>query len=255
MLNAFDLSGKVAIITGGNGGLGLGIAKGLAKAGSAVAIAGRNQDKLDSASAELKAIGAQVLTVQADVSIEDDVNRMVKETVEHFGRVDILVNNAGISWGVKTEEMSLELWDKFMAVDLTSVFLCSKACYPEMVKAGGGKIINISSFITKKGFGKLAHYAAAKGGMDHMSQSLAEGWGKDNIQVNVIVCGLFDTDMNPCSVPEPAPILTYMIEKTPAKRAGLPADLEGLSIFLASKSSDFVTGALIVIDGGFSLAI
>lgn len=255
MLDMFDLSGKVAIITGGNGGLGLGIAKGLAKAGASVAITGRNQDKLEAASAELNTMGAKVLAVQADVSVEDDVNRMVQETVDHFGRVDILVNNAGISWGVKPEEMSLELWNKFMDVDLTSVFLCSKACYPEMVKAGGGKIINISSFITKKGFGKLAHYAAAKGGMDHMSQSLAQGWGKDNIQTNVIICGLFDTDMNPCSVPEPAPLLTYMINKTPAKRAGLPADLEGLSIFLASKASDFVTGSLIVVDGGFSLTI
>lgn len=255
MLDMFDLNGRVAIITGGNGGLGLGIARGLAKAGAKVAIVGRKREKLDSAETELRAEGFDVLSVVADVSREDDVKRMVAQTVDHFGRLDILVNNAGISWGVKPEEMSLELWQQFIDIDLTSVFLCSKACYPEMVKSGGGKIINISSFITKKGFGKLAHYAAAKGGMDHMSQSLAQGWGKDNIQVNVIICGLFDTDMNPCSVPEPAPILSYMINKTPAKRAGVPKDLEGLAIFLASKASDFVTGSLIVADGGYSLTI
>ena len=189
MLDLFDLNGKVAVITGGNGGLGLGIAKGLAKAGAAVAIVGRNAEKLNTATAELEAMGARVLPVQADVSVEEDVERMVRETVAGLGRIDILFNNAAISWAVKPEEMSLELWNKFMAVDLTSVFLCAKACYPEMKKAGGGKIINVGSAITKKGFGKLVHYAAAKGGMDHMTQSLARAWGPDNIQVNALLPG------------------------------------------------------------------
>jgi len=252
----FDLTGKVAVITGGNGGLGLGIAKGLAKAGAAVAIVGRKADKLAAAAAELNAMGAKVLPVQADVSIEADVNRMVQETVAGLGRIDILFNNAAISWGVKPEEMSLELWNQFLAVDLTSVFLCAKACYPEMKKAGGGKIINVGSAITKKGFGKLVHYAAAKGGMDHMTQSLARAWGPDNIQVNALLPGLVHTEMMPCEGPDRrGPIIDYIVKKSSVGRYGMPADFEGISILLSSPASDFITGAIIVADGGLSLAV
>ena len=255
-MNTFDLTGKVAIITGGNGGLGLGMAKGLAKVGAKVAIVGRKQEKLDKAEAELKAAGYEVLAVQADVSSEDDVNRMVAETVERFGRVDILVNNAAISWGVTTSEMSLETWNTFIKINLTSCFLCCKAVHPEMVKVGGGKIINVSSIITKLGFGKLVHYAAAKGGMDHMSQSLARGWGKDNIQVNVILPGLVDTEMMPCTGPDKiGGIVDYAIKKSACNRFGVPADFEGLTQLLASPASNFITGAIIVADGGLSLAM
>ena len=176
MLELFDLSGKVAVITGGNGGFGLGIAKGLAKAGTAVAIVGRKADKLAIATAELEGCGAQVLALQADVSLEEDVTRVVRETVARYGRLDILVNNAAISHGVLPQDMTLEVWNDFIAVNLTSAFLYAKAVYPEMVKVGGGKIINISSVITQMGHPKLAHYAAAKGGMDHMTQSLACAW-------------------------------------------------------------------------------
>ncbi|MGB5148360.1 MAG: SDR family NAD(P)-dependent oxidoreductase, partial [Porticoccaceae bacterium] len=125
-MKLFDLTGKVAIVTGGNGGLGLGIAKGLASEGCAVALVGRNQTKIDAAVAEMTELGYKALGVQADVSKEDDVNRMVKETAEHFGRVDILVNNAAISWGVAPEKLTLEQWNEFIAIDLTSCFLCSK---------------------------------------------------------------------------------------------------------------------------------
>ena len=254
--NIFDLTGKVAIITGGNGGLGLGIAKGLARVGAKVAIVGRKQEKLDKAEAELKAEGYEVLPIQADVSSEDDVNRMVAETVARFGRIDILVNNAAISWGVPTEELPLETWNTFIKINLTSCFLCCKAVYPEMVKVGGGKIINISSIITQIGFGKLTHYAAAKGGMDHMSQSLARGCGKENIQVNVICPGLVDTEMMPCTGPNKmGSFVDHAIDKSACKRFGVPADFEGLTQLLASPASDFITGAIIVADGGVSLAM
>lgn len=251
----FDLTGKVAIITGGNGGLGLGIAKGLAKEGCAVALVGRNQDKIDNAVAEMAALGAKAIGVQADVSVEADVNRMVKETVEQLGRVDILFNNAAISWGLRPEKMTIEEWDNFIAVDLTSCFLCSKACYPEMVKAGGGKIVNIGSAITKKGMGKLVHYAAAKGGMDHMTQSLAMAWGKDNIQVNAVLPGLVDTEMMPCEGPGKAGPVNYIVKKTPVGRYGVPEDFEGISVLLASEASSFITGSIIVVDGGMMLGI
>lgn len=255
-LDMFDLSGKVAVVTGGNGGLGLGIAKGLGKAGAKVAVVGRKQDKLDRAAAELAAMDIEALAVQADVSKEDEVAHMVAATVARFGRIDILVNNAAISYGVRPEEMTLEVWNNFIAINLTSCFLCCKAVYPEMKKAGGGKIINISSIITQIGHPKLVHYSAAKGGMDHMTQSLARAWGPDNIQVNVVLPGLVDSEMMPCSGPNHrGRIIDYAIEKSACKRHGVPADFEGLSVLLASKASDFITGAVIVADGGLSLAI
>jgi len=255
-VKCFDLTGKVAIITGGNGGLGLGIAKGLASEGCAVALVGRNQDKIDKAVAEMEAIGAKAIGVQADVSKEDDVNRMVAETVEQLGRVDILFNNAAISWGIPPEKMTIEEWDQFIAIDLTSCFLCAKACYPEMIKSGGGKIINVGSAITQKGFGKLVHYAAAKGGMDHMTQSLALAWGKDNIQVNAILPGLVHTEMMPCfGENKIGPLVDYITKKTPVGRYGMPDDFEGLSIVLSSEASKFITGSIIVADGGMTLGI
>jgi 2-dehydro-3-deoxy-D-gluconate 5-dehydrogenase len=254
-MNIFDLSGKVAIITGGNGGLGLGIAQGLASVGAAVAIVGRNQSKITRAVKLLEDSGAQVLGVQADVSKEDDVNRLVAETMKRFGRVDILFNNAAISWGIKTEEMTFDEWNNFIAINLSSCFLTCKACYPEMLKVGGGKIINIGSVITKMGFGRLTHYAAAKGGMDHMTQSLAQGWGRNNIQVNAIVPGLVHTEMVPCFGPNKTPAVDYIIGRTPVGRHGMPEDFHGISILLASGASDFITGSIMVVDGGWSLSI
>lgn len=255
-MKCFDLTGKVAIITGGNGGLGLGIAKGLASEGCAVALVGRNQEKIDKAVAEMEALGAKAIGVQADVSKEADVNRMVAETVEQLGRVDILFNNAAISWGVAPEKLTIEDWDQFIAIDLTSCFLCSKAVYPEMVKVGGGKIINIGSAITQKAMGKLVHYAAAKGGMDHMTQSLALAWGKDNIQVNAILPGLVHTEMMPCfGENKIGPVVDYITKKTPVGRYGMPDDFEGLSLVLSSEASKFITGSIIVADGGMTLGI
>ena len=256
-MDFFDLSGKVAIITGGNGGLGLGIAKGLASEGCAVALVGRNQEKIDKAVAEMEALGAKAIGVQCDVSNEDDINRMVKETVDQLGRIDILFNNAAISWGIPPEKMTREEWDKFIAIDLTSCWMCAKACYPEMVKAGGGKIINVGSAVTQnKGFGKLVHYAAAKGGMDHMTQSLACAWGKDNIQVNALLPGLVHTEMMPCFGPDKiGPLVDYAVKKAPVGRYGMPDDFEGISILLSSEASSFITGSIIVADGGLTVAI
>ncbi|HAD10201.1 MAG TPA: 2-deoxy-D-gluconate 3-dehydrogenase, partial [Porticoccaceae bacterium] len=159
---------KVAIIAGGNGGLGLGIARGLAIAGAKIAVVGRNQEKIDRAVKTLEDQGADALGIACDVGDEASVNNMVATTAEHFGRIDILFNNAAISWGIHTEKMTLDEWNNFLTNNLTSTFLTCRACFPHMVEAGGGKIINVGSVITKLGFGKLSHYAAAKGGMDHM---------------------------------------------------------------------------------------
>ncbi len=252
----FDLTGKVAIITGGNGGLGLGIAKGLVQEGCAVALVGRNEDKIGQAVAEIESMNGQAIGVQADVSSEEDVSRMVRETAEKLGRVDILFNNAAISWGVHPDKMTLEEWNNFIAIDLTSCFLCCKAVYPEMIKAGGGKIINVGSAITaNKGFGKLVHYAAAKGGMDHMTQSLAQAWGKDNIQVNTLLPGLVHTEMMPCFGPKKVRPVDYIVKRTPVGRYAMPDDFEGISVLLASRASDFITGSIIVADGGMTLVL
>ncbi len=255
-MDFFDLSGRVAIITGGNGGLGLGIAKGLAREGCAVALVGRKQEKIDRAVKEMTDEGFQAIGVQADVSREEDVNRMVRETVEQLGRVDILFNNAAISWGIHPDKMTLDEWNNFIAIDLTSCFLCCKAVYPEMVKAGGGKIVNVGSAITNnKGFGKLVHYAAAKGGMDHMTQSLAQAWGKDNIQVNALLPGLVHSEMMPCFGPNKIRPVDYIVKRSPVGRFAMPEDFEGVSVLLASRASDFITGSIIVADGGMTLAL
>lgn len=255
-MSRFDLTGKVAVITGGNGGLGLGIAKGLVMAGAKVALVGRKQEKIDRAVGEIEAMGGEALGVSCDVGSEAEVNDMVAATADHFGRIDILFNNAAISWGIKTEEMTLNEWNNFITNNLTSTFLTCKACFPHMVKAGGGKIINVGSVITKLGFGKLSHYAAAKGGMDHMTQSLAQGWGKHNIHVNAVLPGLVDTEMMPCSGPNAMTrAVQFVSKKSPVGRYGVPEDFYGLSVLLASSASDFITGSIIVADGGLSLAI
>ena len=152
--------------------------------------------------------------------------------------------------------MTLDEWNMFIAINLTSVFLCSQAVYPEMLKVGGGKIINIGSIITQQmGHAKLIAYAAAKGGMDHMTQSLAVAWGPDNIQVNCVIPGLVDSEMMPCSGPnKQSKIIDHVVEKSPVRRYGVPDDFQGISVLLASPASSFITGALIVADGGLSIA-
>ncbi len=255
MNSKFDLTGKVAIITGGNGGLGLGIASGLAEAGAKVAIIGRNQEKIDRAVSTLEAEGAVAFGVQCDVSKEDDVNAMVETVAKHYGKIDILFNNAAISWGIPAESMTIEEWNQFIAINLTSCFLTCRAVFPHMVEAGGGKIVNVGSIITKIGFGKLVHYAAAKGGMDHMTQSLAQGWGKHNIQVNALLPGLVNTEMMPCEGENKIGLVDFAVQKTATGTYGQPEDFKGMSVLLSSAASDFVTGSIIVMDGGLSLSI
>ncbi|MEZ0123506.1 MAG: SDR family NAD(P)-dependent oxidoreductase [Candidatus Reddybacter sp.] len=255
MNSKFDLTGKVAIITGGNGGLGLGIARGLAEAGAKVAVVGRNPDKIDNAVKVLEADGATAYGVQCDVSKEDDVNNMVAAVAEHYGRIDILFNNAAISWGIPAETMTLDEWNTFISINLTSCFLTCRAVFPHMVEAGGGKIINVGSIITKLGFGKLVHYAAAKGGMDHMTQSLAQGWGKHGITVNALLPGLVNTEMMPCEGENKVPLVDFAVSKTATGTYGQPEDFHGMAVLLSSSASDFITGSIIVMDGGLSLAI
>ena len=249
----FDLSGKVALVTGGNGGIGKGIALGLARAGANIAVAARNQDKSARAVAELEALGIQAISIRCDVTDGDDVNAAVAACVERFGGLDIVVNNSGINVRKLPHELDLEEWQTVIDVNLTGVFLMSKAAYPEMVKRGGGKVINIGSMMSIFAHETLAPYAASKGGVVQFTKACASAWAKENIQVNTIMPGWIATDMTETlriNVPERYETIRA---RTPAQRWGRPDELAGTAVFLATSASDFVTGTAIPVDGGYSI--
>jgi 2-deoxy-D-gluconate 3-dehydrogenase len=251
-MELFSLSGRVALVTGGNGGIGLGIARGLAAAGARLVIAGRNAAKNRAALDALSAEGATAIAVEADVTQEADCLALVARTVERFGRLDILVNNAGTTIRKPPETFTLAEWNGLLAANLTSAFLCSNAAYPEMVRAGGGKIIAIGSMMSLFGAPFAAAYGATKGGIVQMTRSLATAWAKDNIQANSILPGWIDTDLTVGARQQVDGLHEKVLAGTPAGRWGVPADLAGTAVFLASPASDFVTGTAIPVDGGFS---
>ena len=248
-MNPFDLTGKIALVTGGNGGIGLGIAQGLAQAGAQVAIAGRNAQKNAAAA---KALGGKALALVADVNETAQVTRMVADTLKHFGGLDILVANAGINIRKSPEDYAAEEWHQIVDTNLTSVFQCCQAAYPEMKRRGAGKIVTIGSMTSIFGFDKGPVYAATKGAVVQLTKSLAAAWAKDNIQVNSILPGFIDTDLTRNlrrSFPEAH---DRVVARTPARRWGEPADLAGTAVFFCSRASDFVTGTALPVDGGFS---
>jgi 2-deoxy-D-gluconate 3-dehydrogenase len=250
---AFDLGGKVAIVTGGNGGIGLGMARGLAESGAAVAIVGRNEAKSDAAAAGLRQNGAKAISVVADVTDTSSVAAMVARTVKEFGRVDILVNNAGITVRKPPHLLDLAEWDSVIKTNLTSAFLCSQAAYPAMKAAGGGKIINIGSMMSIFGASFAPAYAASKGGIVQFTRSCAVAWAADNIQVNAVLPGWIDTDLTKRARQEIDGLHDKVLARTPAARWGAIADFAGIAVFLSSPASDFVTGTAIPVDGGFSV--
>jgi 2-deoxy-D-gluconate 3-dehydrogenase len=249
----FDLTGRVAIVTGGNGGIGLGMARGLAEAGAAVAIVGRNATKSDAAVAELTQHGAKAISVITDVTDKAAVAAMVEHTAREFGRIDILVNNAGINVRKPPHALSLEEWDSVIKTNLTSAFLCSQAVHPAMKAAGGGKIINIGSMMSIFGASFAPAYAASKGGIVQFTRSCAVAWAADNIQANAILPGWIDTDLTKRARAEIDGLHDKVLTRTPAARWGAIDDFAGIAVFLASSASDFVTGTAIPVDGGFSV--
>ena len=249
----FDLTGKVAIVTGGNGGLGLGMALGLAGAGANIVVAARDQAKTSRALAEIKALGVEVLGIEVDVSQEAEISHMVTQTVETLGRVDILVNNAGISVRSQPQELSADDWDRVVDVNLKSVFLASKEVHPHMKEQGGGKIINIGSMFSLFGSDWVSPYSASKGGVVQLTKSLAVAWAADNIQVNAILPGWFMTGLTE-SIPQRDPARYELInQRIPAERWGDPEELQGPVVFLAGSASNYVTGAVLTVDGGYSV--
>ena len=248
----FDLHGKVAIVTGGNGGIGLGMARGLAGAGARVVVAARDEDKSSTAVRELRAIGSDALSLEVDVCDEVSVEQMVARTVERCGRLDILINNAGINIRKPAQELALDEWRSVIDTNLTSTFLCSRSAYPQLRLAGGGKIINIGSMTSLFGASFAPAYGASKGGVVQLTKSLAAAWAADNIQVNAVLPGWIDTSLTRDARQQVAGLHDRVVARTPAGRWGVADDLAGVAIFLASAASDFVTGAAIAVDGGYS---
>jgi len=256
MENMFSLKGRVAIVTGGNGGIGKGIVRGFAGMGADIVIAARNEQKTADAEREIKeAFGVRVLSLKIDVADEEQIKGMVDQTIDKFGRIDILVNNAGINIRKMPQDYRISEWDEVLNVNLRSVFLCSQAVYPAMKKAGGGKIINIGSMTSIFGGAKLAPYGTSKGGVVQMMRSLAAAWAKDNIQVNAILPGWIETDLTKQARIDLAGLDENVKSRTPVGRWGDPRDLAGAAVFLASPASDFVTGVALPVDGGFSISI
>ncbi len=251
-MKLFDLSGKVAIVTGGNSGIGLGMAEGLAEAGATVVLAARNEAKSRAAVDKLASTGARALAVSCDVTDNESVAAMVETVLDHYGRLDILVNNAGTSVRKRPEDLGLDAWRHVIGTNLESAFICSTACYPAMKRGGGGKILNNGSMLSLFGVPWAAAYASAKGGLVQLTKSLATAWAEDNIQVNCFLPGWIDTPMTVKGRAENTGIYDKVMVRTPAKRWGTPDDFRGVAVFLASPASDFITGAVIPVDGGFS---
>ncbi|MBV9555879.1 MAG: glucose 1-dehydrogenase [Pseudolabrys sp.] len=249
----FDLKGRVAFVTGGNGGIGLGMAKGLASAGAAVAVGGRNKTKAEKALSELKAVGAKAEFVELEVLDDGSCRRAVDKVAADFGRLDILVNNAGTNIRKQPEALPITDWHTVIDTNLSSAFTCSQAAYPHMIKNGGGKIINIGSMMSIFGAPYSVAYAASKGGIVQMSRAMATAWAKDNIQVNSLLPGWIDTELTQAARREVDGLHDRVLARTPARRWGEPKDFAGIAVFLASPASDFVTGTAIPIDGGYSI--
>lgn len=249
----FDLAGRVAIVTGGNGGIGLGMATGLAKAGAAIVIAARDQKKSAGAAEGLQKLGARVATVEVDVQKPDSVKHMVQATLDRFQRVDILVANAGINLRKAPQDYSPEEWQSVLDVNLNGPFFCAQAVYPAMKAQGGGKIITIGSMTSIFGVPFAPAYSATKGGVVQLTRSLATAWAPDNIQVNCVLPGWIDTDLTRQARKQVQGLHDRIVARTPAGRWGEPADFAGIAVFLSSHASDFVTGTAIPVDGGYSV--
>ena len=248
-MSMFDLTGRVAVVTGGNGGIGLGMAKGLAAAGAAVVLAARNAEKAEAAVAEL---GGKSVFIALDVADEASCREMIARVAEQSGRLDVLVNNAGTSIRKPPQNYTAAEWHAVLETNLTGAFLCSQAAHPIMKGSGGGKMINIGSMFALFGSGYAAPYAASKGALVQLTKSLAVAWAEDNIQVNAVLPGWIDTELTRDARRQVAGLHERVLARTPAGRWGVPEDLAGIAVFLASAASDFITGAAIPVDGGFS---
>ena len=250
-MNHFDLSGHVSVVTGGNRGIGLGMARGLAGAGAGIAVWSRDESRNDAAIAELAALGADAISVGCDVSDPDDVAAAVAATVDHFGRLDSLFANAGTTAAVKFEEMTLEEWNRVMDVNVTGVFLTTQAAARQMIRQGdGGSIVITASLAATFGIPQSPHYTASKGAVLQLARAEAGRLARHGIRVNVISPGWIATEMTQ-DVQAFEKANQLAMARTPMRRWGTPEDFEGPAVFLASAASQFMTGSQMMVDGGF----
>ncbi len=247
----FDLTGRVAIITGGSVGLGRQMAEGLAEMGAHLVLCARKKERCQRAAEELQQLGVKTLGLACDVKNPASIREVVDTTLAEFQRVDILINNAGISWGAPAEQMRLEDWNKVLETNLTGAFFCAQAVGKVMIGQGRGKIINIASVAGLGGAHPNAvqaiGYHASKGGVISFTKELACQWAVHNIQVNAIAPGWFPTHMSDWVIEHKRELL---LEQIPLRRFGSDHDLKGAAVFLASDASNYVTGHVLVVDGG-----
>lgn len=247
----FDLTGKVAIVTGGGRGLGQQIAEGFAEAGANVVVCSRNLEACEEVSEQLRKLGVESLALQCDITKPEDVQNVVDKTKEKFGCIDILVNNSGASWGAPVEEMPLDAWQKVINVNVTGTFLMSQAVGRVMLEQQSGKIINIASVAGLKGsnpkYMNAIGYNSSKGAVITFTKDLAAKWGPSGIYVNAIAPGFFPTKMSKGLLEVGG---EGILEGTPLRKFGSETDLKGVALFLAAPASDFVTGDVLVVDGG-----
>jgi NAD(P)-dependent dehydrogenase (short-subunit alcohol dehydrogenase family) len=249
----FNLSGKSAIITGGSSGIGLLIAEALAESGCDLTICSRNLSRCEEASSELRKHGTHVIPVRVDVTDPEQVESMVSEAEEKFGRIDILVNNAGVAWAAPPEEMALADWKKVIDVNLTGTFICSQAVGRRMIRDGGGVIINVSSVMacrgTDAGVLDAISYSTSKGALITLTKELAVKWAKYGIRVNAISLAFFPTHLTEWVIDHRK---DKILDRVPLKRLGKPDDVKGAVVFLASRAADYVTGHVLYVDGGMA---
>ena len=247
----FDLSGKVALVTGATRGLGEVAALALAKAGARVAVCGRSRPDMDRVTSDIEAFGGQAKPFSLDVLKKTEVEKTVSQVVDQFGGIDILVNNAGVNFRVPVLEFPEEEWDRILATNLKGYFLTAQAVAPGMLERGYGKIINMSSILGAVGLPMQAAYASSKGGVDQLTKVMALEWAKEGVRVNAIGPTYFETELVAQLRDDPERF-NFINERTPMGRWGYPSELEGIVIFLAAPASDFITGQTIYIDGGWT---
>ncbi len=251
ILDQFRLTGRVAVVTGGSRGLGRAMALGLAEAGATVAVVSRTKRLIEETAAEIIRKGGEAIAVPADVTSEEDIERMADLVAGKYGRIDILVNNAGIGGSRKVVAMTAEEWDHMMDTNVRSVFLASKAVGKVMIRQRSGKVINVSSVLGKGALPRSLHYGAAKAAIIHMTKTLALEWAPFHIHVNGIAPGWFLTEMTKDQ--QEGESRKFLIERIPFGRFGNPEEMAGVAVFLASDASNYITGDTVFIDGGYSL--